>query len=119
LGGKGDASGLEDAADLAGDGGAGGDALAVFLDRGFLEAVEIAQQVSPFDNRSRGRGTDRPALSAAIAGLAKQLAPGDKALIGNSAYRRYLRRTPSASSKPSAAFEIDPGKLAEEARYVT
>jgi hypothetical protein len=41
---------------------------------------------------------------------------GDKALIANSAYRRYLRRTPSASGKPTL-FEIDPGKLAEEARY--
>ncbi|HWX37322.1 MAG TPA: hypothetical protein VNZ53_59150, partial [Steroidobacteraceae bacterium] len=38
-----DASGLEDAADLAGDGGASGNALAVLLNRGFLEAVEIAQ----------------------------------------------------------------------------
>ena len=31
--------------------------------------------------------------------------------------RRYLRRTPSATGKPGLAFEIDPGKLAEEARY--
>lgn len=52
-----------------------------------------------------------------VAGLAKQLARGDKALIGNSAYRRYLRRTPGATGKPGPAFEIDPGKLAEEARY--
>ena len=37
---------------------------------------------------------------------------GDKALIGNSAYRRYLRRTATGQ-----AFEIDPGKLADEARY--
>ena len=43
--------------------------------------------------------------------LNQQLKRGDKALIGNSAYRRYLRTT---SKK---AFEIDPGKLAEEARY--
>jgi hypothetical protein len=34
-----------------------------------------------------------------------------------SAYRRHLRRTPSANSKPGPAFEIDPGRLAEEARY--
>jgi hypothetical protein len=39
------------------------------------------------------------------------------ALIGNSAYRCYPRRTPSTSRKPGPAFEIDPGKLAEEARY--
>src|SRR3954463_10559266 len=46
-----------------------------------------------------------------VEALDQQLKRGDKALIGNSAYRRYLRTT---SKK---AFEIDPGKLAEEARY--
>ena len=60
---------------------------------------------------------ERNERQAIVAGLAKQLARGDKALIGNSAYRRYLRRTPNASGKPGPAFEIDPGKLAEEARY--
>jgi len=60
---------------------------------------------------------ERNERQAIIAGLAKQLARGDKALIGNSAYRRYLRRTSSASGKPGPAFEIDPGKLAEEARF--
>ena len=49
--------------------------------------------------------------AAIIAALDQQLKRGDKALIGNSAYRRYLR----ATSKK--AFEIDPGKLADEARY--
>src|SRR4051794_90656 len=51
---------------------------------------------------------DRQAIAAA---LEEQLKKGDKALIGNSAYRRYLR----ATSK--TAFEIDIGKLADEARY--
>jgi hypothetical protein len=60
---------------------------------------------------------DRSERQAIVAGLAKQLARGDKALIGNSAYRRYLRRTPSSNGKPGPAFEIDPGKLADEARY--
>jgi len=60
---------------------------------------------------------DRNERQAIVAGLSKQLVRGDKALIGNSAYRRYLRRTPSANGKPGPAFEIDPGKLAEEARY--
>src|ERR671912_107784 len=46
-----------------------------------------------------------------VAALDQQLKRGDKALIGNSAYRRYLRTT---SKK---AFEIDIGKVAEEARY--
>jgi hypothetical protein len=48
---------------------------------------------------------------AIVDALDQQLKRGDKALIGNSAYRRYLRTT---SKK---AFEIDPSKLAEEARY--
>lgn len=60
---------------------------------------------------------ERTERQAIIGGLAKQLARGDKALIGNSAYRRYLRRTPSANGKPGPAFEIDPGKLADEARF--
>src|SRR4051794_35967489 len=46
-----------------------------------------------------------------IAALDQQLKRGDKALIGNSAYRRYLRAT------AKKAFEIDIGKVAEEARY--
>jgi Transposase DDE domain len=49
---------------------------------------------------------------AIVAGLEQQLKRGDKALIGNSAYRRYLRTT-----SDRRAFEIDPGKLADEARY--
>jgi len=60
---------------------------------------------------------ERTERQAIVAGLSKQLARGDKALIGNSAYRRYLRRTPSGDGKPGPAFEIDPGKLAEEARF--
>jgi hypothetical protein len=60
---------------------------------------------------------DRSERQAIIAGLANQLKKGDKALIGNSAYRRYLRRVRSEDGKPAPAFEIDPGKLAEEARY--
>jgi Transposase DDE domain len=58
---------------------------------------------------------DRSERQAIVAGLTKQLARGDKALIGNSGYRRYLRRTDDRKSGP--AFAIDSGKLAEEARY--
>jgi hypothetical protein len=65
---------------------------------------------------------DRADRQAIIAGLEQQLQRGDKALIGNSAYRRYLRRVAAPSAKggkgkPGSAFEIDAGKLAEEARY--
>lgn len=59
---------------------------------------------------------DRADRQAIVEGLERQLKKGDKALIGNAAYRRYLRRPdPGAGGTP--AFEIDPGKLAEEARY--
>ena len=62
---------------------------------------------------------DRADRQAIVAGLGQQLRRGDKALIGNSAYRRYLRRVapPNDEGKPGPAFEIDAGKLAEEARY--
>ena len=49
--------------------------------------------------------------AAIIEALDQQLKRGDKALIGNSADRRYLRTT------KKKAFEIDIGKLADEARY--
>ena len=55
---------------------------------------------------------DRADRQAVVDGLQKRLASGEKALIGNSAYRRYLRRTGAGK-----AFEIDAGKLAEEARF--
>lgn len=60
---------------------------------------------------------ERSDRQAIVAGLEKQLKKGDKALIGNSAYRRYLRRVQSEGGRSEPAFEIDPGKLADEARY--
>jgi len=53
---------------------------------------------------------DKADRQAIIAGLEAQLKKGDKALVGNSAYRRYLK----VSGK---SFEIDLGKLADEARF--
>jgi hypothetical protein len=55
---------------------------------------------------------DREAI---VAALDAQLKKGDKALVGNSGYRRYLRKTPEM--KHRSAFEIDPGKLTQEARF--
>jgi hypothetical protein len=68
--------------------------------------------------------------AAIVAALKRQLKKSDKALIGctkwtprvNSAYRRYLRRvqvrlSEEAETPAGPAFEIDAGKLAEEARY--
>jgi len=58
---------------------------------------------------------DRQDREKIVGALDAQLKKGDKALVGNSAYRRYLRRTPG--SKDKHTFEIDAGKLAEEARF--
>ena len=62
----------------------------------------------------RGGGTEGPRRPAGRGGRPAEAAwrTGEKALIGNSAYRRYLRRTGAGK-----AFEIDAGKLAEEARF--
>lgn len=56
-------------------------------------------------------GKNRADRAAIIDALDRQLKKGDKALVGNSAYRRYLR-TPTKD-----VFEIDPGKIADEARF--
>jgi hypothetical protein len=55
---------------------------------------------------------DRKDREAIVTALDAQLKRGDKALVGNSAYRRYLRKTADGP-----AFAIDAGKLAEEARF--
>ena len=55
---------------------------------------------------------DRKDREAIVTALDAQLKTGDKALVGNSAYRRYLRKTAEGP-----AFAIDAGKLAEEARF--
>ncbi len=57
---------------------------------------------------------DRKERETIVASLDAQLKKDDKALIGNSAYRRYLRK---AGAKGARSFEIDAGKLAEEARF--
>jgi hypothetical protein len=49
--------------------------------------------------------------AAVLDGLERQLKKGDKALIGNSAYRRFLKTT------AKKVFAIDPGKVADEARF--
>ena len=58
---------------------------------------------------------DRLDRRAIIASLQDALRRGEKTLIGNAAYRRYLRK--SSETKGKHAFEIDAGKLAEEARF--
>src|SRR6516164_6191459 len=58
---------------------------------------------------------DRRDRQAIVAALQDALRRGEKALIGNAAYRRYLRK--SSAVRGERAFEIDAGKLAEEARF--
>ena len=60
---------------------------------------------------------DREDRQAIIAALDAQLKKGDKTLIGNAAYRRYLRKPATEDQAAKAAFEIDAGKLADEARF--
>lgn len=52
--------------------------------------------------------------AAVLEGLEQQLKQGDKAMVGNSAYRRFLKAGGKRSEK---VFHIDPGKVADEARF--
>lgn len=54
---------------------------------------------------------DRADREAIVAGLRQQLRAGDKSLVGNKGYRRYL------TVEGSGHFVIDEAKIAEEARY--
>jgi transposase len=55
---------------------------------------------------------DRKDREAIVTALDAQLKKGDKALVGNSAYLRKIGK-----AKDNRSFEIDAGKLAEEARF--
>jgi hypothetical protein len=55
--------------------------------------------------------SDRARREAIVASLREQLARGDKALVGNKGYRRYLK------VEGEGHFAIDEAKLQEEARY--
>lgn len=60
------------------------------------------------EDEARKDAADREAI---VAGLREQLRRGDKALVGNKGYRRYL------SGSDSPHFRIDEAKVAEDARY--
>ena len=75
----------------------------------FAKEVQVAGRRYIVCRNEAEAEKDRADRQAIVAALEQQLTRGDKALIGNSAYRRYLRRV-----GPEQAFEIDPGKLAEE-----
>ena len=56
-------------------------------------------------------GKDAETRAALLAGLERKLAQGDKALVGNAGYRRFL-----AGAKGDG-FRIDPEKVAADARF--
>jgi Transposase DDE domain len=60
------------------------------------------------EEEARKDAADRAAI---VAALREQLRSGDKSLIGNKGYRRYL------SGSDSPGFRIDEAKIAEDARY--
>ena len=60
------------------------------------------------EDEARKEAADREAI---VAALREQLRSGDKSLVGNKGYRRYL------SGSDSPHFEIDEAKIAEDARY--
>jgi hypothetical protein len=55
---------------------------------------------------------DRADRKAIVESLREQLKQGDKALVGNKGYRKYL-----AAPKPREHFQIDEDKILEEAKY--
>ena len=77
----------------------------------FIKEVQVEGRRYIVCRNEAEAAKDAADRQAIISALDQQLKRGDKALIGNSAYRRYLRTT---SKK---AFAIDIGKVAEEARY--
>ncbi len=54
---------------------------------------------------------DRAAREAIVAGLREQLRRGDKSLVGNKGYRRYLTK------EGAGHFAVDEAKIEEETRY--
>src|SRR5882724_7361496 len=60
------------------------------------------------DDEARKDAADREAI---VAALRARLGSGDKSLVGNKGYRRYL------SGRDSPHFEIDEAKIVEDARY--
>jgi hypothetical protein len=55
--------------------------------------------------------SDRVRREEVLAGLREQLGRGDKSLVGNTGYRRYLK------VEGAGHFAVDEAKVAEEARY--
>jgi transposase len=56
---------------------------------------------------------DREDREAILAGLEEQLRRGEKSLVGNKGYRKFLKK----KDQEGRAYEIDRDKIAEEVRY--
>ena len=78
----------------------------------FVKQVKVEGKRYVVCRNEQEAENNRKDREAIVAALDAQLKRGDKALIGNSAYRRYLRQV---GAKDKRSFEIDAGKLAEEA----
>jgi transposase len=81
----------------------------------FVKQVKIEDRRYIVCRNEAEAENDRRDREAIVAALDAQLKKGDKALVGNSAYRRYLRKSKEAEGRQ--VFQIDAGKLAEEARF--
>ena len=87
----------------------------LFVKEVTVEAAEGKRRYIVARNEAEAE-KDRTDRQAIVDALDRQLKKGDKALIGNSAYRRFLRKSRKVEGESAPVFEIDPGKLAEEAR---
>ncbi len=89
----------------------------------FAKEVQVAGRRYIVCRNEAEAEKDRADRQAIVAALEQHLTRGDKALIGNSAYRRYLRRVRARQgggadpAPPAPAFELDLGKLADEAKF--
>ena len=86
---------------------ASGDALVLELKEVRIEDRRYVVCYNP--EQAKKDAADRQAI---VESLKEKLKQGDKALVGNKGYRKYLKR-----EGEQAVFRIDEDKLAEEARY--
>jgi hypothetical protein len=76
------------------------------------KAVEVAGRRYIVCRNEERAAEDAAARAAILDSLARQLGRGDKALVGNAGFRRYLRTTADGP-----AFAIDPERVEADARW--
>src|SRR3954447_13614242 len=79
-------------------------------DLAIKEAVLAGRRYVVCRNEEQAR-KDAEARASLLAGLERKLAQGDKALVGNTGYRRFL------VGPKGAGFTIDPAKVEADARF--